>query len=295
MNKVAICTINYTSKNDTLNLLNYLNNLNGDFEVYILENGSASNYIKFKDLPKTKYKKHFYKSKTNLGFAGGNNLLIKKVLAAKKFNYVWLLNNDTKPKKNSLVNLLHTFKTDENCGIAGSVVLQNNNTIWWGGSTVKLRLGKIYKKYYGKKFNSFFKNKQIEQTGEVNGAVMLIKREVIEKIGLMDTTFFHTAEDTDYSLRAKKAGFTLYINFNSVVYHSVGSSSGGAYSPQHMYYVERGRLLLMRKWGYLNIVSFLILLPFLVKRIVAPTIRAKNIRSSFYTIKGIYAGLTGKH
>lgn len=292
MESTAICTINYCSKTDTVNLLNNLNKLNGNFEVYILENGSSKNKITNKDLPKTKYKKHFFISKKNLGFAGGCNLLIKKAIKNKNFNYFWLLNNDTTPTKNSLTELLNTFILHKSCGIAGSVVVNNNNNIWWGGSTLNLKKGFILKKYFGQSLNNV--NKKIIKTVEVNGAVMLIKKEVIKKIGFLDTVFFHTAEDTDYSIRAKNAGFDLYVNFNSIVKHSIGRSSGGAYSPMHMYYVERGRIMLMKKWGYLNFYNTLQTLPLLIKRVLAPTIKKGNIKASVYCLKGIFEGFVKK-
>ncbi len=289
MQKVAICTINYTSKKETLSLLKNLESLNGDFEVFVLENGSPNNFIKESDLPKTKYKIHFFKSAKNLGYAGGNNLIIKNILD-KNFDYYWLLNNDTQIEKDTLALMLDTYKVKKDAGIVGCLVIQDMDKVWWAGSKLDLKRGKITKKYYGIDFKDV--KKGIFKTDEVNGAMMLIKKEVVAKIGLLDTVFFHTAEDTDYSIRAKLAGFGLYVNTNAKVFHSIGKSSGGAYSPMHMFFVERGRLMLMRKWKKLNFISFTFLLPLWCKRILAPIIRKGDFKSSLYTVKGIVEGLT---
>lgn len=289
MNKTAICTINYGTKEYTLSLLKSLDSLQGDFEVFLLENGSKSGYIKKQDLPNTRYKIHFYTSDTNKGFAGGNNILLKQAAKIGGFNYFWLLNNDAVVCKDSLSTLLGTFSKYPKAGVVGSLVIQDEDKVWWAGSELNLTKGKIKKLYYGLNISTV--PKTIFKTDEVNGAVMCFSKDVYKSIGNMDTEFFHTAEDTDYSLRAKKAGFELYINPKSKVYHGVSKSSGGAYSYKHMYYVERGRILLMKKYGAFSFNSFLSLLPFWVKRALAPFIKELNIKASIYTFIGIIDGI----
>lgn len=295
MKKTAICTINYGTKEYTLNLLKSLETMQGDFEVFLLENGSKNNSIAKEDLPKTPYKIHYYRSKTNTGFAGGNNILLKKASKTKDFDYFWFLNNDALVCKDSLLSLLSTFSKYPKAGVVGSLVIQNEDKVWWAGSSLDLKKGKIKKLYYG--LNVSKVPKTIFKTDEVNGAVMCFSKDVYKSIGDMDTSFFHTAEDTDYSLRAKNAGFELYINPKSKVFHGVSKSSGGAYSYKHMYYVERGRILLMKKYGAFSFNSFLSLLPFWVKRFLAPFIKELNIKASLYTFIGIIDGIrnvTGK-
>jgi len=289
MKKTAICTINYGTKGYTLNLLKSLKDLQGDFEIFLLENGSKSNLIFKSDLPKTKYKIHFYTSKTNLGFAGGNNLLIKEALKIGGFSYFWLLNNDAVVCRDSLTNLLSTFSKYPKTGVVGSLVIQDQSKVWWAGTNINLKHGKIYKKFYG--LNVLNVPKTISKTDEVNGAAMCFSKEVFDKVGYLDTRFFHTGEDTDYSLRAKQAGFDLYFNPTSKVYHGVSKSSGGAYSYKHMYYVERGRILLMKKYNDFGLPSYLYLLPLWVKRMLGPLLKELNIKASFYTFVGIIDGI----
>lgn len=287
----AICIINYTSKNYTIRLLKNLNLLTGKFEVFLLENGSPSGKILKTHIPKTKYKVNYFYNKTNIGFAGGMNLLIKKAIKNTKFKYFWLLNNDCKVYKNTLTELVNTQKVQKNVGIVGSLILQSKKSIWWAGSILNLKKGQIKKLNYGQ--NPSTLNLQIKEVDEINGASMFILKPVVKKIGYFDEHFFHTAEDTDYSMRAKVAGFKLVFNPKSVVLHSVGKSSGSAYSPLHMYYIERGRVLLMKKYNYLNALSLLYLLPLITKRSLAPIVRAKNVKASFYTILGFIDGLKG--
>lgn len=286
--KTAVCTINYGTKNYTIRLLKSLNNLSGNFEVYLLENGSPKNKITKQDLPKTKYKINYFNSNVNLGFAGGCNLLLKKAFN-KKFDYFWLLNSDATVKSNSLAELLSTFNVKKDAGLVESVVLDEQDKVWWAGGDINLKTGQLKKRYYGKSLSEIPKN--IYSSEEINGAAMLIKKEVIQKIGYMDDSFFHTVEDSDYSIRALNAGFGLYVNPKSVILHAVSKSSGGSYSFKHMYYLERARILFMKKYNTFSVSSYFLLFPTWVKRVLAPVIKEHNFKASYYAFVGIIDGI----
>lgn len=290
-NKVCICVLNFQSKSHTVELLNSLNSLIGNFEVCLLENGSTHTAFEKSDIPSgLKYKFFYYSSQENLGFAGGNNYLINKAFG--KFDYYWLLNNDTLVNPNSLQEMQKVFETNSNVGIVGSLLLYpDNKTIWWCGSKLKLNVGSVQKLFYGQNKNVV--GEDTIATDEVTGTSMLISQDAIKKVGLMDESFFHTWEDTDYSIRAINCGFKLYVSSKSVVIHKVGKSSGSEYSTLHMYYVERGRVLIMKKYGYLKVTSLVLLIPLWVKRILAPLIKVGSIKSSIYTFAGIIDGIHG--
>ena len=78
---------------------------------------------------------------------------------------------------------------------------------------------------------------------------MLIKREVIETIGILDKRYFLYAEDVDFSLRAKKAGFKIIFCPESIIWHKNAGSTEGVGSKIHCYYQTRNRLLLTFKHG----------------------------------------------
>jgi len=294
-NKVCICVLNFQSNKETLDLLNSLKSLTGDFEVYILENGSSKfSFLKL-DIPKgLNYSIAYYSSQKNLGFAGGNNYLLKK--AQGLFDYFWLLNNDTLVYSESLNELIKVFKIKKRAGLVGSLLLYpDNKTVWWCGSKVDLKRAKVLKKYFNK--NKTEVPRKIFETDEITGTSMLISKEFINQVGLMDESFFHTWEDTEYSLRGEKLGFKCYVSPKSVVIHKVGMSSGSEYSPLHMYYVERGRVLLMKKLGYFTAGSLLYLFPLWTKRILAPLVKKKSLTALISTVTGIMDGInetTGK-
>lgn len=71
---------------------------------------------------------------------------------------------------------------------------------------------------------------------------MLISRDLIEHIGLLDEKYFLYYEDVDYSIRAIKAGFKIYYLPKAHIWHKNASSSGKPGSKLHIYYQERNRL-----------------------------------------------------
>ena len=83
-----------------------------------------------------------------------------------------------------------------------------------------------------------------EETAFVTGCSMIIRREVVEKIGMLDDNYYLYLEDLDYCLRAKKAGYKLLYEPSSVVWHVNAGSSARPGNPLHEYYFTRNRLLL---------------------------------------------------
>ncbi|MBI5122239.1 glycosyltransferase family 2 protein, partial [Candidatus Roizmanbacteria bacterium] len=82
-----------------------------------------------------------------------------------------------------------------------------------------------------------------EPTDFVSGCAILIKRAVIEKIGMFDPKYYLYLEDVDLCERAKRAGFKLWYEPKAVLWHKNASSSGKPGSELHVYYQTRNRLL----------------------------------------------------
>src|SRR5262249_22574061 len=80
----------------------------------------------------------------------------------------------------------------------------------------------------------------------VSGCVLLVRREVFERIGLLDERYFFSFEDLDFCLRARRAGYTSVIDSHSVAYHEGGASIRGR-SARRIYFATRNHLLLSRQ------------------------------------------------
>lgn len=174
----------------------------------------------------------------NGGFAFGNNVAIKYALEKKDSDYVLLLNNDTVVEKDFLNKLLlEVFQSDRKIGITGCKIYyyDSPNTIWFNG-------GK-FNKWTGRAIH--IQKEVSNESSECNfitGSCMLIKREVLEKVGLLDESYFMYIEDLDYCYKTIKSGYKLIVVHNSEIWHKVGASNDGEFSEFATYLHGRNKL-----------------------------------------------------
>jgi GT2 family glycosyltransferase len=188
------------------------------------------------------------KSGGNLGYAGGNNVGIRYVLERGDGAYVWILNNDTVVERNALDEMVETVKCDRSIGMAGSKIFyykKPNILQTAGGCRLRPWSGNAVPIGHDREDNG-----QWDKPGEVDyisGASLLVKTEVIERIGLMDERFFLYWEDVDWGLRARRKKYRLLYCPESRVWHKDGGTSGGM-NPVTDYYWTRNGLFFTRKF-----------------------------------------------
>jgi GT2 family glycosyltransferase len=157
---------------------------------------------------------------TNLGFAGGNNVGIRHAVA-RGTEYLWLLNNDTKPAPDALSALVAKTVTDRGIGAVASICYYADAPsvvqIWAGGRVYLWR--------------GYARNTTVPHGDDwfhcLNGASMLIASAAVEDAGLLDEGFFLYCEDTEFCLRLRKRGWRIAAAPDSCVLHKVSASSGG--------------------------------------------------------------------
>lgn len=156
----------------------------------------------------------------NLGFAGGNNMGIRDALSHGA-DYVWLLNNDTQPDRDSLPALVEKAKEDKAIGAVASIcyyAASPANVEAWAGARVNLWIG------YGRNTREPHDDDWFDS---LNGTSMLISRAALEDVGLLDEGFFLYWEDTEFSIRLRKRGWRIAAAPDSRVLHKVNASTGG--------------------------------------------------------------------
>lgn len=192
---------------------------------------------------------------TNLGFAGGNNVALRYLLARGDFDYVWLLNNDTVIAPGALSSLLNRMGHLSNAGMCGSTLLRYDRP-----QRVQARGGGWYCKWIGLPWHlgqlGSSTDRVTPETIErrmnyVVGASLCVSRVFLEQVGLMAEEYFLYFEETDWSWRAR-GRFALACAVDSVVYHKVGKSIGTSSVPTRKsllcdYYSLRNRLLFTRR------------------------------------------------
>ena len=156
------------------------------------------------------------KNEKNYGFAEGNNIGIRYALEVLNPDYVLLLNNDTVVDKEFLTELVKVAESDEKIGIVGAVNYYYDmpEKIWFAGGKIDFWTGKVY---------AIGLNDKIKEVDYVAGSSFLIKKEVIEKVGILNPAYFIYWEETDWCARAHKAGYKVLFIPKSKIWHKVSA------------------------------------------------------------------------
>lgn len=251
--KICIIIVTWNGKNHVLTCLRSIYAAKHETEMHLIvvDNGSIDGSV---SAIQSQYPHvEVVEAGENLGFTGGNNIGIRKALE-RGVDFVWLLNNDTQVDKNAL-SLINAFD-DIRVGIAGSKIYfasgyeyhkerygenDRGRVFWYAGGMIDWK--NMYASHRGVDEVDKGQYDETEETQFVTGCSMMIRREVFEKIGLLDDKFFAYLEDLDFCLRAKAAHYRLMYIPKSVVWHAnAGSSAVG--SQLHQYYMTRNRMLL---------------------------------------------------
>lgn len=238
--ELSIITVNYNGLNDTCALIDSIT-FNEDMEVIVVDNGSKVNEASIlqERYPIIKA----IRSNKNLGFAGGNNLGIK----AAKGKYIYLTNNDTVFKEFNPQVLIRRLESSPQSGMVCPKIrfAWGNNPIQFAGYTL---LSPITVRNRAIGFGEEDKGQydSPHKTPYAHGAAMMLKREVIDKVGLMPECYFLYYEELDWSMMITRAGYEIWYEPASTIYHKE-SQSTGQNSPLRTYYITRNRLLLVKR------------------------------------------------
>lgn len=217
--QVACIILNWNGWRDTIECLDALKDCRYPaLTVIVVDNGSADDSVA--RIRAAHPDILLLESGANLGFAGGNNIGIRYALAHGA-EYVWLLNNDTKPAPDALDALVAKALTDKRIGAVASICYyaDSPSTVQaWAGSRVNLWIG------YGRITTQPHSDDWFHT---LNGTSMLVARTAIEDAGLLDQGFFLYWEDTEFCLRLRKEGWRIAAAPDSRVLHKVNASTGG--------------------------------------------------------------------
>ncbi|MFA5933080.1 MAG: glycosyltransferase family 2 protein [Microgenomates group bacterium] len=181
-------------------------------EVIVVDNGSSDDSVKYikSNFPKFKVVELSY----NQGFSVAVNIGIKKSLG----EYIFILNNDTEVDKNCILHLVKALSKNQEVGMMASKILNFYQRDFIDNAGDELdTVGHLLVKGYGKKDGLKF-SKQYSLF-LVSGGGSLFKREVFEKIGYFDESYFMYMEDADLCFRAQLAGFRALFEPRAIIYH----------------------------------------------------------------------------
>lgn len=198
------------------------------------------------DLPSNR-KLVLIKNEKNYGFAEGNNIGMRYALKALNPDYILLLNNDTVVDKRFLDELVKVAESDEKIGIVGPKIYYYNEPrkIQHAGGIINMWTGRRYMRGCGEIDN--IKYNKLMPVDFITGATLLIKRDVIYNIGLLDPEYFSYTEDIDWCYRTTKSGYRILYVPNAKVWHKVSATTGGEMSDTSLYYISRNTIIFMKK------------------------------------------------
>jgi hypothetical protein len=239
---VSIIAVNYNHPEVTCDFIGSLNKITyPNFEVIIIDNKSPEDDP---SIIKRSYPNVIlYESPVNWGFAGGNNQGIMRA----RGEYILLLNNDTIVDKGFLEPLVEKMQSDKSIGAVSPKI-----RFYYDPDIIQYAGFYPINKYTVRNSAIGFREKDTGQydrdseTAYAHGAAMMVPMEVVKKVGLMSYTFFLYYEEADWSYRIKQAGYKIWYVHKSLVYHKE-SVSTGKLSPMKVYYLNRNRLVFMRR------------------------------------------------
>lgn len=213
-----------------------------NYEILIIDNGSKEDptaYINAQQYPNTRV----LRSEVNLGFTGGNNWGMREA----KGEYYFIVNNDTEVTDNLLEALLEPFFMDEKIGVSGPKIryFEPRDMLQYVG------FGPI-NPYTGRTFAVGYQESDHGQydvgsyTHGAHGGAMMVKKEVVDKVGMFPEKFFIYYEEWDWCLRILRAGYKIYYTPKGLIYHKE-SVTMGKESAIKAYYHTRNRIMLMRR------------------------------------------------
>lgn len=234
------------------------------------------------------YLRCLIKNDGNFGYAGGNNVGIDYAYRA-GYDYFWILNNDITVEDGALQALLDTMRSDPKCGFSASVLVYEDKptTVQCvGGGTVYPWLGKT--KLIGKNLDrSQLDTTSLPKPDYLMGASMLVSRDVVKRVGLMDERYFMYSEEVDWQRRAAVEGISCQVSLRSFARHG---DSGSTKGKSHLFHFYRNRAAIMYNRKFHSMTCCIVSSLALASITVIQNIRnVKNIR---YGLKGISEGLT---
>lgn len=236
----------------------------------------------------------------NLGFAEGNNVGIRHALQGSA-DYIMLLNNDTVVDARMLAHLLSVIQSHPNVGIVGPKMLyfDQPNVIWCAGNQLDWRPWITHRLQAEQP--DVERDEPSYIVDYITACGILLRRSVIDQIGLLDPRFFIYYEETDWCARAQRAGWQILYVPGARLWHKV-SATMGTTSPATDYYMNRNLYLFLTK-NRSNALRPLLFVAVLIRQILAIAAytlkshrgaRTPNRNARLLALRDVLSGRWGK-
>jgi GT2 family glycosyltransferase len=267
---VYVVTVAWNGCQDTLRCLDSLLQLQySNFRVVLVDNGSVDGTAQ---MVREKFPQvEIIVNPTNVGFSGGFNIGLRYALE-QHAELIFMINNDTWVAPDLLVELVAHAQAPEVGMLAPKIYSASEPKRIWsvGGQRNRWTLEMTD---IGDGQLDTGQWQSVMEREYLVGCALLIRRQLLETVGLFDDACFGPAyyEDSDFSLRARRAGMRLLMVPSAQMWHKGAESSGGFDSPQQRYYMARNSVRFFRK--HVRGLRWLIVVPWRLGSAVKTTVR----------------------
>ncbi len=232
-NDLSVIIVNWNTRDILMDCLESLNRSGTEcrMEVLVVDNGSEDGSVSAvrERFPEVK----LIENGTNLGYAKANNMGINQASG----RYICLMNSDVKVRAGCLDSMIRYMDVNSGVGMLGPRILNADLTVQdscrrfpslWTHLILALGLAKMFPKsrvFYGEHM-AFFGHDETRDVDYIAGCVMLVRREAIDQIGMMDERFFIYCEEVDWCRRLWQRGWSVHFFPGAEAIHLHGASSG---------------------------------------------------------------------
>jgi GT2 family glycosyltransferase len=233
--------LSWNGREDTLRCLDSLKRVSDPpVRVVCVDNGSSDGSVEA--IRERHPDVRLIESDANLGFSGGNNVGIRWALQ-EGAEWVVLVNNDALVAGDAFAGFAAVAAEHPRAGVlAGKLYFaEPPDRIWFAGQRYLAWLGYSGRaRGLGRRDSERYR--RVISTDRAAGALMAVSRPAIERAGLLDEELFAYAEDVDWSLRVREAGFEVLFAPGARAWHRVAGSTGGTESTHNLYYGTRNNI-----------------------------------------------------
>lgn len=287
---ISIIVVNYNGKKFLDECFTSIFNTKyNNFEIILVDNGSSDGSVEY---IKEKYGKKGRKLKIlalneNVGYAQGNNEGFKIA----KGEYVVFLNNDIRVEENWLKELIDVLEKDKKIGAAQPKLLLDDGIHIDATGCFIDYMGRVYQRGVFEKDMGQYNF--IDEVFYAKGAAIIVRRKVLEEVGLFDPSYFIYYEETDLCWKIWLNGYKVIYVPNSIIYHKGGATIGKKRSPEAMFHARKNHVAtLIKNYELKNLIKYLT--PLLIRMIMytAKLFIGKNSKVGKAYIRAIFWNLT---
>ncbi len=246
--RIAVVLINWTGASDTLATLASLDACGeaGRLRCLVVDNGSSDDSVA--RLRAARSGIELIETGANLGFAGGNEVGIRRALEDPEVAWILLLNTDVEVDPGFLAPLLDAC-ADPSVGASGPLIFyfERRDLIWAAGG--RLRWRETVTEEWGNREPAGPRFAEAADVTYLTTCCLLVPRDAMLAVGPLDPVYFINVDDADWCRRAAAAGYRLRYVPDSRIWHKVAASTGGGYTPVKTFHTGRGNAIFVRRYG----------------------------------------------